>query len=137
MEGEGSPDGPVRHGTPGFRISATDVAFLVAAAILGAAAFVAAAWLPAFGDLLRTVGVLVLYVPATFFLYCNVFRVGRRREYLWVAWFLANCLASVLAVGELRLAWVLPAGIAATVVIIATEMRRGDYHGVRLRRRGR
>ena len=136
MQGQVNPDAPVRHSKPGFRISATDVAFLVAAAILGAAAFVAAAWLPVLGALLRTVGALVLYVPATFFVYCNVFRVGRRREYLWVAWFLASCLASVLLLGELRLAWVLPAGIGATVITIATEMRREDYHGVRLRRGG-
>lgn len=54
------------------------------------------------------VGLLFVYVPATFFFNCVVFHVGARRELLFACFFLTCCLLSVLATGWPHLEFIIP-----------------------------
>jgi len=74
-------------------------------------------------------GWLILTVAGHFFLFCNVFRVGRKRELIWAALFVAN-VAVLIGWGELHWATVLLAQCPVTVAIIIAELRSPLYHGV-------
>lgn len=104
---------------PGFRCSLFDVAVLVVggmATVLGAQ----------FG---WWMGVLIGFVVSQFFLFCNVFRVSRRLELAWAALFVGLMSCSQLTdLIDWTVAFVI--ATAATLLIVAVEMRRPSYHGI-------
>ena len=72
---------------------------------------------------------LLLIVAGHFFLFCNVFRIGRRFEYFWAATFILNVgLWSLFGL----LAWltVLAFQIPITAALILLNLRASGYHGV-------
>jgi len=110
---------PERHRTWGFRFSLIDT---VALGVFGVAVGV----LRRFGsDLSWVVGI----VAAHFFLFCNIFRVVRRRELIWAGIFVLNTLFWVLLA---RLDWfnVLACQLPVSAGVIAWEIRATRYHGV-------
>ena len=72
---------------------------------------------------------LVAVVAVHFFLFCNVFRVLRRRELIWAAVFLMIVGLSALS-GQLSPFVVLACQLPVSVGIIAWEVRAPRYHGV-------
>lgn len=76
---------------------------------------------------------IVPMVAGHFFLFCNVFLVWRRLEFIWAGVFVIN-VAMHLALGRLDwwgpCLWQLPVSIA----VIALQMRSPWYHGVWARR---
>lgn len=80
---------------------------------------------------------IVAIVAGHFFLFCNVFRVVRRRELIWAAAFVMN-VGLWLLLGELDWFKVLACQLPLTVGLIAWEIRAARYHGIfasRLNRR--
>jgi hypothetical protein len=110
---------PGQRFSPGFRLSLLDIGVLLVGALL--AAFSATA------D--RVIAFIIAFVLAHFFLFCNVFRVARPLELAWAAWFVLLAGATLIASIP---GWfvAIPASLAATVAVIAFEMRKPSYHGV-------
>ena len=95
---------PAQRFTPGFRISLFDVLVLIAGMI---GAFIV-------GVQVWWAGMVIGFVVGHFFLFCNVFRIGRKPELIWAAvftflagstvitaipgWFLAFTMSFLLAV---------------------------------------
>lgn len=114
---------PERPRTWGFRLSAIDVAVLLAAG--------PTAWL-----LWPRIGPVAGCIPAAvghFFLFCNIFRIIRWKELLWAAAFLANVAAWALA-DAWSWAGILAVQTPLTVVLLGSELRTARYHGVWARR---
>ena len=105
---------------PGFRISKTDVVTILLA-------FALAGWAASAG--LWPLGVLLLYVKAHFFLFCNVFRINRGPELIWAVVFVG-----MYYLGHLRgfpsPSIFLGAGSGLAALLIAWQTRRPDYHGI-------
>jgi len=57
------------------------------------------------------------YLLFTFWLYCNVFQVGPRREAMWTTLFLILCLASLYFYQQFRLEFILPVSIVSTALL--------------------
>jgi hypothetical protein len=76
---------------------------------------------------------LLLLAAGHFFLFCNVFRIVRRRELIWAGLFVLN--VGVWAWLD-RLTWpgVLLCQLPITVGIIIADMRTAGYHGVLAKR---
>lgn len=111
------PDAGTR--TRGFRFSWTDAVVLLVG--------VALTW-----ALWRPVGQFALLVPVTlvhFLLFCNVFRVGNRRELFWTAVFVANFTAWVVS-GAFSWWGVLAVQTPVTLGIVVAAVRNPRYHGV-------
>ena len=72
---------------------------------------------------------LLLIATGHFFLFCNVFRIVRRRELIWAGLFVLN--VGVWAWLD-RLTWtgVLFCQLPITVVLIVADIRAAGYHGV-------
>ncbi|MCZ6793581.1 MAG: hypothetical protein O7J95_08215 [Planctomycetota bacterium] len=103
----------------GFRLTARD------GIVVGLCAVITWLLYPSVGD-----GVLVLpIVLGHFFLFCNVFRVGSRREYVWAAIFVINFLAW-LGAGKLSLAAVVLTQAPVTLGVIALAICAPDYRGL-------
>lgn len=112
-----SPDIP-RY-APGFRFSWTDAVVLVVGAVL-------ITWLARFSSELA---VMAAFVIGHFFLFCNVFRIGRKPELVWAGAFIALAALSLgLEWLELRLALGLALGLS--ILLILRETRLPRYHGV-------
>jgi hypothetical protein len=94
----------------------------VALAAFGAAA----AGLHSLGSSLWWVTVIV---ACHFFLFCNVFRVTRRRELIWAALFILNVGFWLLL---RRLDWfnVLACQLPVSAGVIAWEIKATRYHGI-------
>lgn len=109
---------PGRPFAPGFRLSLRDAIVLAA----GAAAALALA------SMVWWWGLLIAFVVAHFFLFCNVVRMARPLELAWSALFLALAAATIALEFP---GWVATFSIslAATVVVVALQMRRPSYHG--------
>lgn len=104
---------------PGFRFSLLDFVIL-------AAAYVTA------GDLAAVMfwpGMAILFVVGHFFLFCNVVRMGRPSELVWAGPFLVLAAATML-VGVPTWPVTFAMSLAATVVLVALEVRKPSYHGV-------
>jgi hypothetical protein len=105
--------------TWGFQLSPTDAAaiggILIAALVLR--------WLDS------PLWWMLMIVAGHFFLFCNVFRIIRRRELIWAGLFLLN---SGFWIWFDRLTWlpVLLCQLPVTVALVAAEMRAPGYHGV-------
>ena len=76
---------------------------------------------------------MLLIAAGHFFLFCNVFRIVRRRELTWAGLFVLN--VGIWSWFD-RLAWpaVFVCQIPITVALIFAEMRSPAYHGVFARR---
>jgi hypothetical protein len=107
----------------GFRLSAVDVAFIA----------VAAAACVFFRERLGDAVWAIPFAVGHFFLFCNVFRVRRSYELIWVGVFLVNAFAWVAA-GRFAWGWVTAIQAPFTIAAIAAEMRSPAYHGVFARR---
>jgi len=110
---------PNRPFAPGFRLSLRDAIVLVAGSSAGIALATMVWWW----------GFVIGFVVAHFFLFCNVVRMARPLELAWAALFVA------LAAGTIALdfpGW--PAAIsislAATVAVVALQLRKPSYHGL-------
>src|SRR5437764_13141407 len=105
--------------TWGFRFSIIDAVALVAFAIVIAG--------------LRWLGSsswwLVAIVAVRFFLFCNVFRVIRRRELIWAALFMLN-VGFWFLLGRLDWLTVLACQLPGTVGLIGWEIRGNRYQGL-------
>ena len=109
--------------TAGFRCSWNDTLVLAVS-------------VPATWWLWSCVGPIAGVVPFAvghFFLFCNVFRIHRRKELLWAACCLVNVSAWMSAE---RYDWglILAMQSPLTVALILWEMRGPHYHGVWARR---
>lgn len=105
--------------TWGFRFSLTDA--------IAIGVFLAAA--VGFRHLGNSLWWLLVIAAAHFFLFCNVFRIVRRRELIWAALFIVN--VGVWACFD-HLTWgvVLLCQLPITVGVIVADMRAAGYHGV-------
>lgn len=107
------------HGHPGFRFWWTDAVTLgIAAALTWALRPVIAEW-----------SLLIPLVVGHFFLFCNVFRVGTRRELAWTAVFLVNAFVWLIHLGSGPTTLAL-AQAPVTLVVIGLAVRDPDYHGL-------
>jgi hypothetical protein len=112
-------DGMPASFQPGFRFSASDVVMLIAA---GAFAW----WVYDRGPWLAKV---TAFVVVNFFLFCNVFRVGRSQELLWTIVFI-GLAAARLRMGTFEWITIYSISGALTIALILIEMRKPSYHGV-------
>ena len=104
---------------PGFRISAMDIAVLIAGSVGSVLAAQAEWWL----------GLIIAFAVGHFFLFCNVFRVARPLELSWAALFVA--LAGGTITREIP-GWpvTIVSMLVATVLVVVVQMRKPSYHGV-------
>jgi hypothetical protein len=79
-----------------------------------------------------------LYLGLSFFLFCNVFRIGNRLEAIWYVPFAVIAAGSILC-GNLTLFWILVASVLEPLkwVLIAYRIWRGPYRGIFHDRLGR
>lgn len=71
---------------------------------------------------------IIFIVIGHFFLFCNVFRVGRVPEYCWAVWFIASVTG--LVAWDLYSPWrLLVSVLPATGCVIGYAVTRKDYHG--------
>ncbi|QDT54248.1 hypothetical protein Pan44_22760 [Caulifigura coniformis] len=104
---------------PGVRFSAADLLFLAAAGAFAWWAWERGAWLAG----------ATLYVVGNFFLFCNVFRIGRSAELSWSVVFVV--LTGIrLQTGSLSWWTIYGATAILTAFLIGIEMRKASYHGV-------
>lgn len=106
---------------PGFRFNLIDL--LLIAAIL-VVAWIGASFFPD-----HHLYLLPLYVGASFFLFCNVFRIGNRLEACWYVPFL---VVTACALIEPNRFWWIVLGICEPlrVVVVAYGIRTGSYRGI-------
>ena len=71
---------------------------------------------------------LLVIAAGHFFLFCNVFRIARRRELFWAALFVLN-VGAWTWFGRLIWTGVLFWQLPFTAGVIIDEMRRSGYHG--------
>ena len=105
--------------SPGFRFSAIDFCVL----LFG---FVTA------GDLAAVMfwpGIAIAFVIGNFFLFGNVVRMAPPHELAWATTFVALS-SSTSVIGLPSWAVTLAVSFAATVILVALEMRKPSYHGV-------
>ncbi len=110
---------PSRPFAPGFRLSLRDAIVLAAGAIAA----------PALATMVWWWGFVVAFVVAHFFLFCNVVRMARPFELAWTAVFLALAVATVMLDFP---GWpaTISASLAATIVVVALQLRQPSYHGL-------
>jgi hypothetical protein len=108
-----------RKRTWGFRFSPTDA---VVSVLFGAAVAV----LHQFGSSLSWIAAIL---AGHFFLFCNVFRVVRKREFIWAATFVAN-VGLWLSLGGLDWVNVLACQLPISAGVIAWELKAARYHGI-------
>jgi hypothetical protein len=105
---------------PGFRFNLID--FLLIAAIIAASA----GWHSVFP--FQYLFLLPLYVGGSFFLFCNVFRIGNRMEIPWYVTFVA---VTAYGFSQPDFPWVRVLSVCEGVkwTLIAYRIRRGTYVG--------
>ncbi|MBF0503339.1 MAG: hypothetical protein HQM09_24685 [Candidatus Riflebacteria bacterium] len=107
---------------PGFRFWWTDALVLAVVVIL-----TSVIW-PIIGEW----ALLAPMVVGHFFLFCNVFRVGTRRELAWMATFILNFLI-LGSVDWLSPGWLLAVQAPVTLIVIGLAVKDPCYHGLRCR----
>ena len=105
--------------TWGFRFSLTDA--LAICVFLGAAGVLWQQGIPLWW--------LLLIAAGHFFLFCNVFRIVRRRELIWAGLFILN-VAIWSWLDHLTWTHVLMCQLPITIWLVAANMREPDYRGV-------
>ena len=113
---------------PGFRLNLTDlglIALLVAASL---------GWRAVHPP--DHLWVLPLYVGFSFFLFCNVFRIGNRAE---VPWYLTFLAIAAWGLTRVEFPWLPLLAVCETLklALILWRIRRGPYVGAFHRRLGR
>lgn len=103
---------------PGFRISFTDVAFLLIVSAIAAYVF----------NVYGAAGYTVITPAIQFFLFCNVFRIRRMAELIWVGFYLSGLL--LIFFNGISFAYSLIMGLGLGALIIASEARHPSYHGI-------
>ncbi len=103
---------------PGFRISLTDVVFILLFSF----------WLWNAHSIDTNLFIISAWPPAQFFLFCNVFRIARKSELIWVGIYLATALTCYFFGFSSLIP--LTIGIISGLVAIACETRKPSYHGV-------
>ena len=105
---------------PGFRLNLTDLI------LIAALAATSIAWWSVMPD--QHLYLLPLYVGGSFFLFCNVFRIGNRTE---VPWYLAFVAITVYGFRQPEFPWLLLlcVGEGMKWALIAYRIRRGPYVG--------
>jgi hypothetical protein len=108
---------------PGFRLNLPDIGFLVLLAMVSAicrAGFPDSSlfWIP-------------LYLALSFFLFCNVFRIGNRLEPIWYVPFTLIAIYGV-ATMDLQTFWIGVLFILEPLKwgLIAFRIRKGPYVGI-------
>lgn len=106
---------------PGFRFNLIDLVLITAIVAVTA---VAALLFPDHYFYL-----LPLYVGTSFFLFCNVFRIGNRQEALWYVPFI---MIAACALREPSRFWLIVLGICEPLrlAVVAYSIRSGTYRGV-------
>lgn len=102
-----------------FRLSSID--------IIAIAVCAASTWL-----LRDQFGEFVWLVPVTlghFFLFCNVFRIHRRLELNWAAFFVMN-VSAFTAVDRFSWTSILVVQLPVTMAVIALQIRSPRFHGI-------
>jgi len=110
--------------TCGFRCSVLDISILLSLLI----AFLLTA------GLIRWI---IVFVVGHFFLFCNIFRVRPKFEYIWAVIFLANVgIWHLSFAGDYELMWfgIMITQVLVTIAVIIAEMRSPRYHGIFCRR---
>lgn len=74
-------------------------------------------------------GWMLMITAAHFFLFCNVFRIVRRRELIWAGLFLLN-MGLWAWFAKLACLPVLLCQLPVTVVVIVGDLRSPGYHGI-------
>lgn len=108
---------------PGFRFSFLDFVVLLMALVTA-------------GDVAAVMfwpGLAILWVVGHFFLFCNIVRMERPSELVWAGLFVGLAAGTMLA-GVPSWPVTLAVSFAATVVLVAFEVRKPSYHGVFWRR---
>lgn len=108
-----------RQFQPGFRLSALDIAVVVAGAGASAYAMTVDRWF----------GAAIAFVVLHFFLFCNVLRMSRPLELVWAGAFAALAVAA-LSFNVLSWPAVFAASAFLTLIVAMIELRRPSYHGV-------
>lgn len=106
---------------PGFRLSVFDVALGVSASV--------ASCVIANAEGLAALWPLPIHIYGTFFLFCNVFRIGTRQEFFWCASFVVILGLAMLA-GARPYPLVLAFTIPTALLAVFMSARRGKYDGV-------
>jgi hypothetical protein len=108
---------------PGFRLNLTDIFFILFLCLLAALSVV---YLPSV-----EIHWLVLYLGLSFFLFCNLFRIGNRLEIFWYVPFAAF---AAYALYSENLAWFWRVALPVLEIIkwglIIYRIRRGPYLGI-------
>ncbi len=104
---------------PGFRISIVDALVLVAGT--AGAAFLRSESADA--------AVLLAMPVLHFFLFCNVFRIKRRKELIWAAIFVISS-AFFIVYQMFSEVFLIIANFLVAAILIALETREPDYHGI-------
>ena len=106
---------------PGFRFNLLDLLLILA---LVAAS---AAWHAVFPD--QYLYLLPLYVGGSFFLFCNVFRIGNRMELPWYMTFIA---LAAFGFTQPRFPWLMILTVCEALKwgLIGYRVRQGAYLGV-------
>lgn len=108
-----------RKRTWGFRFTPQDI---ISIAVFTTAAVVLWRWENPLWWMLTIAG-------SHFFLFCNVFRIVRRRELIWAASFILN-IGGWLWFEQLTCAHVLASQLPITIFLIIADMRAPGYHGI-------
>jgi hypothetical protein len=108
---------------PGFRLNLIDAVFVAVLCAISAGVYVL---LPD-----ESLWLVPLYLGLSFFLFCNVFRIGNRLEAIWYIPFIATAVYSVYT-QDLILLWVAVACILEPLkwALILYRVKKGPYVGV-------
>jgi len=114
---------------PGFRINLIDIGFIVALSTLSAVC----KWL--LPD--STLFLLPIYLAVSFFLFCNVFRIGNRLEPLWYIPFTITAMVC-LFYNNFYAFWIVVLVFLEPLKwgLILWRIKRGPYWGVGYKRWG-
>jgi len=110
---------PIPEFEPGFRFSFRDAIVLVVG-FLSSFALINTYW---------PVSFIIAVALGHFFLFCNVFRISRRLEFIWSGIFITLSGATILTEFPGWLA-TMAISFSATIEVIAYEMKYPSYHGV-------
>ena len=104
---------------PGCRISSFDVGVLIAGAI-GALIVGSQSW---------WAGTVISFVVGHFFLFCNVFRIGRKPELIWAAVFVSLAGTTIIT-GKPEWMFTFVVSFLFASVLIYLETKKPSYHGI-------
>ncbi len=108
--------------SPGFRLNLIDIGFIL---FLCGLAVMAYQWLPG-----SSMFWLPLYLGLSFFLFCNVFRIGNRMEIFWYIPFILVAGYSVFTM-NMNHFWLLTLFVLEPVkwALIGFTIKKSSYHG--------